>query len=314
MDQPFAYESAFARNVGWVTAPEQQRLRRARVAIAGVGGVGGLHALTLARLGVGGFHLADPDVFELANFNRQVGATLATIGQRKADVIARMVREVNPEVAPVVFADGVDARNLDAFLRGVDLYVDGLDFFALDVRARVFARCAELGIPAVTAAPIGMGAAYLVFVPGGVTFEQHFRLAGLAPERAYVRFLVGLAPRGLARGTLVDPSQVDLPNRRGPSTAVACHLCAAAVGTEAIKLLLGRGRVYAAPYYHQLDLYTGRWVRGWLPGGNHHPLQRLREALAARTYGAHRIARATSARAPAAPASGASDGARGAAP
>ena len=54
----FHYESAFARNIGWVTNAEQAILRGKRVAIAGGGGVGGVHLLTLARLGIGAFHIA----------------------------------------------------------------------------------------------------------------------------------------------------------------------------------------------------------------------------------------------------------------
>src|SRR3954467_6277338 len=55
----FDYDEAFSRNIGWVTEWEQQILRTKRVAIAGMGGVGGLHLLTLARLGIGAFHISD---------------------------------------------------------------------------------------------------------------------------------------------------------------------------------------------------------------------------------------------------------------
>ena len=71
---PFSYELAFARNVGWVTEQEQARLKQCSVAIGGLGGVGGAHAITLARLGVGNFRLADFDVFDWPNMNRQAGA------------------------------------------------------------------------------------------------------------------------------------------------------------------------------------------------------------------------------------------------
>ena len=80
MTEAFSYGQAFSRNIGWVTREEQQTLRRKTVAIAGMGGVGGSHLLTLTRLGVGRFHIADLDTFELANFNRQAGAMLSTTG------------------------------------------------------------------------------------------------------------------------------------------------------------------------------------------------------------------------------------------
>ena len=79
----FDYQSAFSRNIGWVTEAEQARLQNTQVAIGGLGGVGGVHLLTLARLGVGKFSIADFDVFDIVNFNRQVGALVSTIGQSK---------------------------------------------------------------------------------------------------------------------------------------------------------------------------------------------------------------------------------------
>ena len=55
----FDYHEAFSRNLGWVTETEQEVLRNKRIAIAGMGGVGGSHLLTLTRLGIGAFNLAD---------------------------------------------------------------------------------------------------------------------------------------------------------------------------------------------------------------------------------------------------------------
>ena len=280
----FDYRDAMSRNIGWITEWEQQALRGKTVAIAGMGGVGGVHLLTLARLGIGGFSIADYDCFETANFNRQAGAGMVTIGSPKAETMAGMARDINPGLRLAVFPDGVDGGNLDAFLAGADLFVDGLDFFAVDIRRKVFARCKALGIPALTAAPIGMGTAYLVFLPGGMSFEDYFRLDGLPEERQYVNFAVGLAPKGFHRSYLVDPSRVDLAGRRGPSTAAAVQLCAGVVGAQAVKILLGRGTVRAAPCYHQFDAYRDRWKRGWLPLGNRNPLQALKRHIGYRAF------------------------------
>ena len=104
--------------------------------------------LTLTRLGIGKFHIADHDTFDVVNFNRQAGATLDTIGRPKVDVMADMARAVNPDLDIVKFPDGVSASNLEAFIEGVDVYVDGLDFFAFDIREKTFAACYEKRIPA----------------------------------------------------------------------------------------------------------------------------------------------------------------------
>jgi molybdopterin/thiamine biosynthesis adenylyltransferase/nitroreductase len=278
----FCYGEAFDRNLGWLTEWEQQALRCKRVAIAGMGGVGGIHLLTLARLGIGGFAIADFDTFDLANFNRQAGAAVSTLGRPKLDVMATMARDINPELRLRRFPEGVTIGVIDDFLDGADLFVDGFDFFALDIRSRVFARCAELGIPALTAAPIGMGAAWLAFVPGGMSFERYFRLKGHPETEQYLRFLVGLTPKGLHRRYLVDPSRIDLAARTGPSTVAACQLCAGVTAVAALKLLLRRGEVRPAPYHHHFDAYRGRLATSWLPRGNAGPLQRLKLAAGRR--------------------------------
>jgi len=282
MSHDFSYQQAFARNIGWVTQAEQSVLRGKRVAIAGMGGVGGVHLLTLARLGVGAFHIADFDSFDIANFNRQVGATMSTLGLPKVEVLAAMARDINPQLQIERFPTGVDGSNLAQFFDGVDLYVDGLDFFAFGARQATFAACARLGIPAITAAPLGMGTAVLNFLPGKMTFEQYFGWGQLPDEEKALRFLVGLAPAGLHAAYLVDPSSINLKEQRGPSTIMGCELCAGAAATEALKILLNRGKVDAAPRGYHFDAYRNKLVRTWRPGGHRHPLQRLAMMLVKR--------------------------------
>jgi molybdopterin/thiamine biosynthesis adenylyltransferase len=281
MTQPFEYEKAFARNIGWVTHAEQSLLRGKRVAIAGMGGVGGEHLLTLTRLGIGRFRIADFDSFDIANLNRQAGASTRTLGLPKAEVLATMARDINPELDIDLWPIAIDAGNVERFLEGVDIYVDGLDFFAFDARAAVFAACHRLGIPAVTAAPLGMGTAVLNFLPGGMSFEDYFGWGHLPDDERALRFMVGLAPR-LLQDYLADATAVDLAGRRGPSTAMACQLCAGVAATEVLKILLGRGRVRAAPHGFQFDAYRSRFVRTWRPGGHRHPTTRLVLAVARR--------------------------------
>lgn len=283
--QSFAYDEAFSRNIGWLTRQEQEQLRHKRVAIAGLGGVGGVHLLTLCRLGIGKFHLADFDSFDLANFNRQVGAAVSTQGQAKLDVMIRQAKDINPELDIVGFADGVTADNLDRFLDGVDLYLDGLDFFAFEMRQQVFAACAAKGIPAITAAPLGMGTAVLNFLPGGMSFDDYFRFEDGPEAEKPLRFLMGLAPARLQMGYLVDPGTVDLANRKGPSTIMACQLCAGVAATEALKILLGRGPLRAAPRGTHFDAYLNKLALTWRPGGNRNPWQRVLIALAKRKLG-----------------------------
>lgn len=271
----FSYSEAFSRSIGWITPDEQSILRGSRVAIAGLGGVGGAHLLTLARLGVGAFNISDLDVFEIANFNRQAGAYLRHVGRPKVDVLRELALGINPELDIKIFPQGVSAENVAQFLKGVDVYVDGLDFFALKARRLVFDFCTQQRIPSVTAAPLGMGSAVLNFVPGGMTFEEYFRLDGRSEGEQLIRFLVGLSPAMLQRSYLVYPSAVDFAAHKGPSTPMACEICAGMAATQVLKLLLGRGRVIAAPWGLHFDAYRNRLKRTWRPAGNRNPLQRI---------------------------------------
>lgn len=280
----FNYQQAFSRNIGWITMQEQAVLRNKKIAIAGLGGVGGSHLLTLSRLGIGNFHIADFDKFELPNFNRQAGATISHLDRPKTDVLAEMALDINPELQIKKFSAGVSTENMAEFFAGVDVYVDALDFFAFAAREQVFAYCYEHGIPAITAAPLGMGSALLNFLPGEMSFESYFQLQGKSETDKILHFLVGLSPSFLHSSYLVDKAAVDLANHKGPSTPMACELCAGLAATQALKILLKRGKVLAAPWGLHLDAYRNKLAKTWRPGGNSNPIQRLAILIARRQF------------------------------
>lgn len=272
---PFSYDKAFSRNIGWVTKAEQSKLRHSRIAIAGLGGVGGAHLLTLSRLGIGNFNISDFDEFDVHNLNRQAGAFMPFMGRPKMATMAQLARDINPETDIREFPSGVLPDNVDEFLRDVDVYVDSLDFFALPARRMVFAKCREKGIPALTAAPLGMGTAFLYFSPKGMSFEEYFKVEGQESQEQYARFIAGLSPAMVQRDYLVAPEAVNFVEKRGPSTVMACDLCAGVMGTSVLKLLLGRGALRAAPWGLHFDAYHQKLKHTWRPFGNAHPLQQL---------------------------------------
>lgn len=288
----FDYNAAFSRNIGWVTEAEQASLREKKVAIGGLGGVGGVHLLTLARLGIGRFAIADFDVFDIVNFNRQVGATVTSLDRPKIDVLKEMALDINPEIDFHTFPAGLQIDTIDAFLNDVDVYVDGLDFFAFDARRMTFAACERKGIPVVTAAPLGLGAALLVFGPGGMSFEDYFGFEGCDEFEMAIRFLVGLSPGMLQRGYVADMSRVNLAQRRGPSCIAACQLCAGIASIDVLKIVLGRGGVRLAPWGSQFDAYRMCYARTWRPGGYRNPLQYLMRMVVQRQLGKRRTMQA----------------------
>ena len=74
-----------------------KKLATMRVAVFGVGGVGGYVVEALARSGVGALDLIDKDVVDETNINRQIIATLDTVGRPKVDVAEERVHSINPD-------------------------------------------------------------------------------------------------------------------------------------------------------------------------------------------------------------------------
>lgn len=285
MNIRFDRKEAFSRNLGWITTEEQKHLSKQKVAIAGLGGVGGTYLITLTRLGIGRFAVSDFDRFELANFNRQAGASLHTLGRPKIDVMAESARDINPDLEITTFPNGIDAKNVQEFLEGVAVYVDGLDFFALEARRIVYRACENMGIPVVVAAPLGMGVSNVNYIPGCMTLSDYFGMDEDLPEiDQLLRFMIGLSPGMLQARYLADPSTVDLAAHKGPSTPMACDLCSGVACTQTLKLLLGRGKVPAAPVSLHFDAYLNRMKRIWRPGGYRNPMQRMMFSLARKRF------------------------------
>lgn len=127
----FDYAEFTTRNLGFVTEEEQQKLRRARVFVAGVGGMGGAAVACLVRCGLGAVEIADMDTFEVSNLNRQIFATLDTVGVEKTEATRQAIGRINPE-CEVVVHDGRDwTGRLDEILPRVGVAINGCD----DVRA-----------------------------------------------------------------------------------------------------------------------------------------------------------------------------------
>lgn len=277
----FEYQNAFSRNIGWLTTEEQLSLKQKRVATAGAGGVGSEHIVTLSRLGVGKFNISDFDEYEVHNFNRQAGAFLSTVGRPKVEVMEEVAKDINPEADIKSFPEGIFEHNVDEFLDGVDVYVDSLDYFALQARKLVYRKCYEKKIPVVVAAPIGMGVALLCFTPDSMDYESYFQFETCQNENEQlVKFLIGLTPSLIQRSYLVDPSTSDFIAQKAPSLPMGVKLCGGAAASYVLKLLLGRGEVLTAPRGLHFDAYKNKLVKTWRPWGNKNPIQRLMFSIA----------------------------------
>ncbi len=274
----FDYSLAFSRNLGVISEEEQARLKDARVGVAGLGAAGGATLHALLRTGIGRFHIADLDAYEMVNFNRQIGARISTVGRPKVEVMQEMAREINPLAQVKTFPNGINEESVDDFLDGVDVVVDGIDYFGFSARQLLYSRAREKGIPVVVAAPLIFTTAWLVFTPESMSWEDYFAfdLAKDEEDKA-ILFFVGLCP-SLTPARYVDLSRVRFDLQQGPSFATAIQMCAGVNASEAVKLIIGRGRIYPSPYCQEFDTYLWRYRRTFLRRGNRSLWQRLKVA------------------------------------
>lgn len=133
-----------------VGGPGQQKLKTASVLIVGAGGLGAPASLYLAAAGVGSIFLADPDVVDVSNLQRQVIYTEADLAEPKAEAAADRLHALNPNVFVAGYNGRFDDASADELVSGVDLVLDGTDDFT--TRFCVNDACVRHGKPLVTGA------------------------------------------------------------------------------------------------------------------------------------------------------------------
>jgi len=131
-----------------------ERLARARVLVFGLGGVGSYAVEGLVRSGIGHLTLVDFDDVCVTNLNRQLHATVRSVGKSKAELMAQRCREVNPDCAVEPVPEFYRAETAEELLRpGADFVVDAID--NVKAKLHLLHRCIQLGLPVVSS----MGAA-----------------------------------------------------------------------------------------------------------------------------------------------------------
>ncbi len=270
-------DEAFSRNIGLLTRQDQDRLAETTVAIPGLGGVGGVHLITLVRTGFGRFHISDFDTYEAANINRQFGARVPEFGRPKIEVMKEQALSINPFLEIKEFPEGINETTIDDFLDGVQVVMDGLDFFAFDTRRILFNRAREKGIYVITAGPMGFSSALLIFSPHeGMGFDEYFNVVeNMADEEKHLSFGLGLAPRP-THIKYMDLSKVDLESKAGPSLNIACQIASGMAATEAVRIILKKGNIKPVPHYSQFDPFLRKYRKGKLYFGNRNPVQQIK--------------------------------------
>ena len=139
----------------------QDRIAAGAVLVVGAGGLGCPAALYLGAAGVGRLVIADGDVVDLTNLQRQIGHATTSIGENKAQSLRRSVLAVNPEIEVAAIARALAGTELNEAIEKADLVVDASDNFA--TRHAVNRACVALRKPLVSGSAIGFSGQLAVF-------------------------------------------------------------------------------------------------------------------------------------------------------
>jgi molybdopterin/thiamine biosynthesis adenylyltransferase len=123
----------------------QKRLLDGKVLIIGAGALGSPAALYLAAAGVGVIGIADSDVVELSNLQRQIIHHSTDLGVPKVESAKRKMEAINPDVRVVTHQIWVGAENILEIIRDYDFVIDGTDNFA--TKFLINDACVMAGIP-----------------------------------------------------------------------------------------------------------------------------------------------------------------------
>jgi molybdopterin/thiamine biosynthesis adenylyltransferase len=262
------YRTFTDRNLGILTPEQQKIISETRVAQAGIGGNSDV-VLTMVQLGFQHFTIADPDVFELSNFNRQMGADLTSLGKKKVHRIRDLLRIVNPWVEVKTLPEGVTMDNVNFFLENVRIVIEAMDVQSAYMKNRLIDAALARGIPVFTSPSPGWGAVLLFFDPG--SSPSMTELVGSPPSERFLgysrddmgfrwalyfakmHYLFLLPDNGLPEGVAAE---LYASRSATPCISPACRLRAALVSSAVLKWLFHRDKLPCAPSVVHYNLFS----------------------------------------------------------
>jgi len=258
MDKRDKYYYGFLkRSVLILTEDGIRKLRSSTIAIAGLGGVGGAAAVTLARLGVGGFKLADPGKFDLPDINRQWAAFKSNLGKNKTVVYEKVLKDINPAINIKKFCKGVPFDSLSSFLdNNVDIVIDSLDYFVnYESRKELYREARKKGIFMLTSSIVGFGATLMGFSPSGMRHEDFMEFWNRHMPSHFKEYFVP---------ECIDVIKDRMRIHEIPSLSLSCTLAGSLIATESLIILLQdilpvKRKPIIAPKFAIVDLFRQKY-------------------------------------------------------
>lgn len=253
----------FSRNLGLIRREDQERLLASRVTVAGIGTMGGVAAEALVRMGIGGLTILDNDTYEVTNINRQLHCTLNVIGKRKVDVVARKLRQINPDLKLRV-SGHLNKDNVDSAVIDSEILINGMDevrpSILLERRARALGKT-------IVDAWITPYASVFVMKPNSPHWEEFLDFPTRnksweeisdADVKECLRKEIAFTLKQFEPFKIIDRQTVEnilagkIPR---PSMVPVGWLSGVLMANETLKILIGQGRIAShwGVFYNQID-------------------------------------------------------------
>jgi molybdopterin/thiamine biosynthesis adenylyltransferase len=171
-------------------------------------------------------------------------------------VLAEQVRSINPGIKVTAYDNGLSEGNVKQFLEGVSIVIDGLEFFCMPIRKKLFDQARNLGIHVLSSPIFGFGTSLAVFSPTGPTFEDCF---GPIPDELDLNYTINYGRSFFPK----FPRYIDIAayfeamkeNRPIPSFTTSCALSGAVTAAESIFILLHKRDPVCFPFVRRFDLH-----------------------------------------------------------
>ena len=148
MDEKFSRTEMLIGNEG------MEKLANAKVAVFGIGEVGSFVCEGLARSGVGNFVLVDFDKIDESNINRQLIATVKTVGKNKVDLMKERILEINPDANVEVHKEFYLADSeTDIITEDLSYVVDCVD--TIMAKIAIVCSCDAIDVPVISSMGTG---------------------------------------------------------------------------------------------------------------------------------------------------------------
>ena len=143
----------FSRQIALTGREAFDKLQNSTVCVLGAGGVGSYACEGLIRAGIGNLIIMDSDVVSASNINRQIIATVTTIGKPKVELIKKRALEINPDINVIARKVHIDETNISEMSENIDYVADAID--TISSKICVAAHCFNNNIPLICALGTG---------------------------------------------------------------------------------------------------------------------------------------------------------------